>query len=46
MIGLSQLEKSLISLRTKEWLRSEEARWRNWGRHSKRNDKTDTVDLF
>lgn len=46
MSGLSQLERDLISQRTKEGLRSAKARGRNGGRPSKRNDKADTVGLL
>lgn len=46
MGGLSQLERDLISKRTKEVLRSAKARWRNGGRPSKRNDKADIVGLL
>ena len=46
MSGLSQLERDLISQRTKEGLRSAKTRGRNGGRPSKRNDKADTVGLL
>ena len=46
MSGLSQLERGLISQRTKEGLKSAKARGRNGGRPSKRNDKADTVGLL
>lgn len=46
MSGLSQLERDLISQRTKEGLASAKARGRNGGRPSKRNDKADTVELL
>ena len=46
MSGLSQLERDLISQRTKEGLRSAKARGRNGGRPSKRSDKADTVGLL
>ena len=46
MSGLSQLERDLISQRTKEGLKSAKARGRNGGRPSKRNDKADTVGLL
>ncbi|CAG9368244.1 resolvase [Clostridium perfringens] len=46
MSGLSQLERDLISQRTKEGLKSAKARGRNGGRPSKRNDKSDTVGLL
>ncbi|MDU8990770.1 MAG: recombinase family protein [Clostridium perfringens] len=46
MSGLSQLERDLISQRTKEGLASAKARGRNGGRPSKRNNKADTVELL
>lgn len=46
MSGLSQLERDLISQRTKEGLASAKARGRNGGRPSKRNDKEDIVKLM
>lgn len=46
MSGLSQLERDLISQRTKEGLASAKARGREGGRPSKRNDKADTVALL
>ena len=46
MSGLSQLERDLISQRTKEGLQSAKARGRSGGRPSKRNDKADTVGLL
>lgn len=46
MSGLSQLERELISQRTKEGLRSAKARGRNGGRPSKKNDKADIVGLL
>lgn len=46
MSGLSQLERDLISQRTKEGLASAKARGRNGGRPSKRNNKADTVGLL
>lgn len=46
MSGLSQLERDLISQRTKEGLKSAKARGRNGGRPSKRNDKADTIGLL
>lgn len=46
MSGLSQLERDLISQRTKEGLASAKARGRNGGRPSKRNIKADTVGLL
>ena len=46
MSGLSQLERDLISQRTKEGLESAKARGRNGGRPSQRNDKADMVKLM
>lgn len=46
MSGLSQLERDLISQRTKEGLESAKSRGRNGGRPSKRNDKADMVKLM
>lgn len=43
MSGLSQLERDLISQRTKEGLASAKARGRNGGRPSKQNEKGDVV---
>jgi len=43
MSGLSQLERDLISQRTKEGLASAKARGRNGGRPSKQNEKADMV---
>lgn len=43
MAGLSQLERDLISQRTKEGLASAKARGREGGRPNKRNDKADLV---
>ena len=43
MSGLSQLERDLISQRTKEGLASAKARGRNGGRPSKQNEKKDIV---
>lgn len=43
MSGLSQLERDLISQRTKEGLASAKARGRNGGRPSKQNEKKDAV---
>lgn len=43
MSGLSQLERDLISQRTKEGLASAKARGRNGGRPSKQNEKKDVV---
>lgn len=43
MSGLSQLERDLISQRTKEGLASAKARGRNGGRPSKQNEMSDTV---
>lgn len=46
MSGLSQLERDLISQRTKEGLRSAKARGRSGGRPSKRNDKAYIVGVL
>lgn len=46
MSGLSQLERDLISQRTKEGLASAKARGRKGGRPSKRNAKADLVNLM
>ncbi|PAB60999.1 recombinase family protein [Anaeromicrobium sediminis] len=46
MAGLSQLERDLISQRTKEGLESAKARGRKGGRPSKRNDKFELVELM
>lgn len=46
MSGLSQLERDLISERTKEGLISAKARGRKGGRPSIRNDKQDVVKLL
>ena len=43
MSGLSQLERDLISQRTKEGLVSAKARGRNGGRPSKQNEKSEMV---
>lgn len=43
MSGLSQLERDLISQRTKEGLASAKARGRNGGRPSKQNESSDMV---
>lgn len=43
MSGLSQLERDLISQRTKEGLASAKARGRNGGRPSKQNEKGEMV---
>lgn len=43
MSGLSQLERDLISQRTREGLASAKARGRNGGRPSKQNEKKDVV---
>ena len=45
MSGLSQLERDLISQRTKEGLASAKARGRNGGRPSKQNEKGDMVSI-
>lgn len=44
MSGLSQLERDLISQRTKEGLVAAKARGRNGGRPSKQNEMSDTVN--
>lgn len=46
MSGLSQLERDLISQRTKEGLKAAKARGRNGGRPSKQNEKGDTVRIL
>lgn len=46
MAGLSQLERDLISQRTKEGLQSAKARGRNGGRPNKRNDKEDLIIML
>lgn len=46
MSGMAQLERDLISQRTKEGLASAKARGRNGGRPSQRNDKTDIVKML
>lgn len=46
MAGLSQLERDLISQRTKEGLASAKARGREGGRPNKRNNKSDIVELM
>lgn len=46
MSGLSQLERDLISQRTKEGLISAKARGRNGGRPNKRNDNADVVEML
>ena len=46
MSGLSQLERDLISQRTKEGLASAKARGRVGGRPNKRNDKSDIVQMM
>lgn len=46
MSGLSQLERDLISQRTKEGLASAKARGRNGGRPSMQNEKGETVRLL
>ncbi len=43
MSGLSQLERDLISQRTREGLASAKARGRNGGRPSKQNEKSEMV---
>ena len=44
--GLSQFERDLISLRTKEGLRAAKARGRNGGRPSKINEKGESIKLL
>lgn len=46
MAGMSQLERDLISQRTKEGLASAKARGRSGGRPSKRNEKAAMVKLM
>ena len=46
MSGLSQLERDLISQRTKEGLASAKARGRNGGRPSKQNEKGEVVKML
>lgn len=46
MSGLSQLERDLISTRTKEGLKSAKARGRNGGRPNKRNKNSDIVEML
>lgn len=46
MSGLSQLERDLISQKTKEGLASAKARGRNGGRPSKQNEKGETVRIL
>ena len=46
MSGLSQLERDLISTRTKEGLASAKSRGREGGRPNKRNSKADVVELM
>lgn len=46
MSGLSQLERDLISARTKEGLASAKARGREGGRPNKRNKKADVVEML
>lgn len=46
MAGLSQLERDLISQRTKEGLASAKARGREGGRPNKRSEKADVVELM
>lgn len=46
MSGLSQLERDLISTRTKEGLASARARGREGGRPNKRNEKADVVEML
>ena len=44
--GLSQFERDLISERTKDGLKSAKARGRQGGRPSKRNEKSETVEIL
>lgn len=46
MSGMAQLERDLISSRTKEGLASAKARGRSGGRPSKRNNKQDIVKML
>jgi DNA invertase Pin-like site-specific DNA recombinase len=46
MAGLSQLERDLISQRTREGLQAAKARGRNGGRPSKRNSKSKLVETL
>ena len=46
MSGMAQLERDLISQRTKEGLKSAKARGRSGGRPSKRNEKQDIVKIL
>ncbi len=46
MSGMAQLERDLISQRTKEGLKSAKARGRNGGRPSKINEKGDIVKIL
>lgn len=46
MSGLSQLERDLISARTKEGLASAKARGREGGRPNKRNKKAEVVEML
>ena len=46
MSGMAQLERDLISQRTKEGLKSAKARGRSGGRPSKKNDKIKTIQLL
>lgn len=46
MSGMAQLERDLISQRTKEGLKSAKARGRNGGRPSVRNNKSDIVGML
>ena len=46
MSGMAQLERDLISCRTKEGLASAKASSRSGGRPSERNDKTEIVKML
>lgn len=46
MSGMAQLERDLISQRTKEGLKSAKARGRSAGRPSKRNEKSKTIQIL
>lgn len=46
MSGMAQLERDLISQRTKEGLKSAKVRGRNGGRPSKKNEKADVIKML